>query len=126
MGEIAAGADPERAEVMLVAAHAGAARARGNIKVLSRRMRPGILNAATHPDRAAPGQGRRVGVDLIMGEFGPDAGIERRFRVGGLGECEARRRHRAGQQCGKRATIEIHLFLPVIFIGIIRSRTSAA
>ena len=32
----------------------------------------------------------------------------------------------AGQQRGKRATIEIHLFPPMIFIGAIRSRTSTA
>ena len=69
-------------------------------------MRPGILDAARHLDRPALGELRGGGIDLVVGQFIADAGVEGGFWPAGLSEGEARRGGDGRKAGANTATVE--------------------
>src|SRR5712692_1297229 len=70
-------------------------------------MGPGVLNPAGERDGCTFGQCGGGKIDLEVGELPADARIEGAVGLG-LRERQARRRDRAGEQCGERAAIDDH------------------
>src|SRR6266436_5602174 len=70
-------------------------------------MGPSVLNPAGERDGRAFGQCGGVKIDLEVGQLPADARIEGAVGLG-LRERQARRRERAGEQCGERAAIDDH------------------
>src|SRR5258707_2877876 len=75
-------------------------------------MRPSILDAAGHLDRAALGKLGVGNIDLVMGQLVSDPRIERRFLLVALRKCETLRHDRPRQHGRHRATIG-HLMPPL-------------
>ena len=110
--QLAGRPDPERRQIVLVGWKArsgvepGSAGARRDIEEFFRRMRPRILNAARHLDRAALGKLGAGNIDLVMGQLVSDPRIEGRFLLAALRERETWRHDRTGEHGRHRTTVE--------------------